>query len=38
MWGPSSGKLETKNTSIFIFASCRSCVLQNLLVAKGDTN
>ena len=33
MWGPSSGKLETKNTSIFILASCRSCVLPNLLVA-----
>ena len=27
MWGVSSGKLETKNTSFFVLASCRSCVL-----------
>ena len=31
--GPSSGKLETKNTSFFVLASCGSCVLPNLLVA-----
>ena len=31
--GPSSGKLETKNTSFFVLASCRSCVLPILLVA-----
>ena len=31
--GPSSGKLETKNTSFFVLGSCRSCVLYNLLVA-----
>ena len=33
MWGPSSGKLETKNTAFFVLASCRWCVLPNLLVA-----
>ena len=32
MWGPSSGKLETKNIFV-ILASCRSCVLPNFLVA-----
>ena len=38
MWGPSSGKLETKNTSFFVLASCRSCVLHNVLVARSRKN
>ena len=33
MWDPSSGKLETKNTSFFVLASYRSCVLPNLSLA-----
>ena len=38
MWSPSSGKLETKNTSFFILASCRSSVLHNVLVARSSKN
>ena len=37
-WGPSSGKLESKNTSFFVLASCRSCVLHNVLVARIRNN
>ena len=38
MWLPSSGKLETKNTSFFVLASCRSCVPHNVLVARCRNN
>ena len=31
---PSSGRVKTKKASVQILASCRSCVLHNLLVAR----
>ena len=35
---PSSGRVKTKKASVQILASCRSCVLHNLLVARSRNN